>query len=121
MEHGEAFSLYRYWSSLTFRDIVSFSRVDMHGPTHFAPILRECLNHAVRHPCTQEKQVYHVLVIVTDGCINDMKATTDVIVELANHPVSIIIVGVGNEDFSKMVKLDGDHGNAHYARRLIWC
>jgi hypothetical protein len=65
--------------------------------------------------------VYHVLVIVTDGCINDMKATTDVIVELANHPVSIIIVGVGNEDFSKMVKLDGDHGNAHYARRLIWC
>jgi hypothetical protein len=82
----------------------------MFGPTHFAPVLRECLNHAILNPCTQAKQVYHVLVIITDGIINDMKATADVIVELANHPVSIIIVGVGNEDFSKMVKLDGDNG-----------
>lgn len=30
------------------------------------------------------------------------------IVELSNYPVSIIIVGVGNADFSNMVELDSD-------------
>jgi hypothetical protein len=90
--------------------VCSFGRLKTHGPTHFAPCLRECLNHACQHPCTQDNQVYHVFVIVTDGCINDMKATKDIIVELANHPVSIIIVGVGNGNFSRMVELDGDKG-----------
>lgn len=37
-----------------------------------------------------------------------MTETTDLIVELSHHPVSIIIVGIGNESFEKMVKLDGD-------------
>jgi hypothetical protein len=29
-------------------------------------------------------------------------------VELSQYPVSIIIVGVGNENFEKMMTLDGD-------------
>lgn len=39
-----------------------------------------------------------------------MQETIDEIVDISNKnlPVSIIIVGVGNEDFSSMVKLDGD-------------
>jgi hypothetical protein len=55
--------------------------------------------------------VYHVLVIVTDGVINDMQETVDAIVDIALLPVSIIIVGVGDADFSKMTVLDGDTGN----------
>jgi len=39
-----------------------------------------------------------------------MPQTIDAIVTLSKLPVSIIIVGVGNADFDKMEKLDGDDG-----------
>ncbi len=52
--------------------------------------------------------MYHILLILTDGMIHDMPETTDLIVECANYPLSIIIVGIGNADFSNMEKLDGD-------------
>ena len=75
------------------------------GPTLFTPILQalrayvqQCMN----------MQMYHCLMIVTDGEIHDMPQTIDAIVELSQYPVSIIIVGVGNERFEKMITLDGD-------------
>ena len=37
-----------------------------------------------------------------------MQATTDAIVKASSLPLSIIIVGVGNEDFSNMEVLDAD-------------
>ena len=46
--------------------------------------------------------MYHCLVIMTDGEIHDMKETIDCIVELSKYPVSIIIIGVGDEDFENM-------------------
>jgi hypothetical protein len=52
--------------------------------------------------------MYHCIVILTDGEIHDMQATVDLIVELSKLPVSIIIIGVGNEDFMKMQFLDAD-------------
>ena len=54
--------------------------------------------------------MYHILLILTDGEIHDMDATINEIAEISsqNLPVSIIIVGVGDEDFANMVKLDGD-------------
>ena len=51
---------------------------------------------------------YHVLLILTDGAIHDMKETKNIIFKLALHPVSIIIIGVGNADFTMMEELDGD-------------
>ena len=41
--------------------------------------------------------MYHVMLILTDGEIHDMRETLDVIVEMSKYPVSIIIIGVGNE------------------------
>ncbi len=52
--------------------------------------------------------MYHILLLLTDGAINDMNATKDLIVECAKYPLSIIIVGVGNANFSLMNELDGD-------------
>ena len=52
--------------------------------------------------------MYHMMVIITDGDIHDMKETTDLIVELSKYPVSIIIIGVGKEEFEKMRFLDSD-------------
>ena len=45
---------------------------------------------------------YYILLIITDGLINDIDATIDEIVRASSLPISIIIVGVGDEDFSSM-------------------
>ncbi len=45
---------------------------------------------------------YYILLIITDGFINDMDKTIDQIVRGSSLPLSIIIVGVGKEDFSSM-------------------
>lgn len=54
--------------------------------------------------------MYFIILILTDGEINDMNETIDQIEDISkkNLPISIIIVGLGNEDFSNMVRLDGD-------------
>ena len=51
---------------------------------------------------------YEILMILTDGIINDMKETTKLLVECASLPLSVIIIGIGDADFSNMVILDGD-------------
>lgn len=57
---------------------------------------------------TQQSQKYYIMVILTDGIINDMQKTTDQIVRASGLPLSIIIIGVGDADFSAMDALDGD-------------
>lgn len=39
-----------------------------------------------------------------------MDGTIETIIKNANLPMSIIIVGIGNDNFEQMVKLDGDNG-----------
>jgi hypothetical protein len=52
--------------------------------------------------------MYHCLLIITDGDIHDKEQTTDLIVELSKYPVSIIIIGVGDETFEVMKYFDAD-------------
>jgi len=47
---------------------------------------------------------------LTDGQICDMSETKAALVDLSALPCSVIIVGVGNADFSSMNELDGDDG-----------
>ena len=49
-----------------------------------------------------EKNKYLVLLIITDGAIHDMDETIRLIVRGADLPLSILIVGVGNDDFGNM-------------------
>ena len=63
---------------------------------------------------------YHVIMILTDGAIHDMQDTKDVIVELSKYPVSIIIVGLGEDDFDNMVELDGDDVDIINSRGKKW-
>ncbi len=65
-----------------------------------------------------------MLLIITDGIITDMEATKHAIVNASDLPMSIIIVGVGNEDFEAMEELDSDDkklraGNGKVASRDI--
>ncbi|GCC44540.1 hypothetical protein chiPu_0028558 [Chiloscyllium punctatum] len=55
-------------------------------------------------------QKYYMLLILTDGVVTDISDTRDAIVEGSSLPLSIIIVGVGNADFTDMRALDGDDG-----------
>ena len=52
--------------------------------------------------------MYHCLLILTDGCIHDLRETVNKIVMCAEYPLSIIIVGVGDADFTAMETLDSD-------------
>lgn len=45
---------------------------------------------------------------MTDGIINDLELTIDEIVRGSQLPLSIIIVGIGDADFSNMDVLDAD-------------
>ena len=87
----------------------SLSRVTLAGPTYFTPIIDKVISE-IRSDLEnrQEENHYYILLILTDGCINDMQQTCDKIVEASYLPLSIIIVGIGNADFSLMETLDGD-------------
>lgn len=81
--------------------------VRFHGPTEFAEIIRTAIEN-VQGDLDEGAQTYTILLITTDGVINDMQDTADQIVFAAQLPISIVIIGVGGEDFSDMDKLDGD-------------
>ena len=49
-----------------------------------------------------------MLLIITDGIITDLDATKQAVIRASVLPLSIIIVGVGSEDFSAMDELDSD-------------
>lgn len=89
------------------------TRVDFSGPTLFAPILRAAIARAAAPTAHQQ---YHILLILCDGVINDMPATIDALVEASTLPLSVIIIGVGDADFSDMNRLDGDEGGLRNSR-----
>ncbi|KAI9105421.1 Copine-domain-containing protein [Phlyctochytrium arcticum] len=83
--------------------------VQLYGPTNFSPIINQVAQ-SLRDRQQEEGtgSHYSVLLIITDGEITDMPATVDAIVRASTLPLSIVIVGVGNADFTKMHVLDGD-------------
>ena len=83
----------------------SIRNIRLYGPTCFAPIIQKTIQH-----CYEQKNehIYFILLILTDGIINDMNQTIDALVEASFLPISVIIVGIGNADFSNMDTLDAD-------------
>lgn len=79
-----------------------------HGPTMFAPLIHMAALYAGCRPVSQSEQRYFILLILTDGIINDMDQTLHEIVEASFLPISIIIVGIGPENFDLMKVLDAD-------------
>ncbi|KAJ3004088.1 Copine-5 [Thoreauomyces humboldtii] len=84
--------------------------IELWGPTNFSPIINQIaaqIRHeesSAPHPGTN----YTVLLILTDGAITDMDATTRAIIVASSLPLSIVIVGVGSADFTNMNILDAD-------------
>ena len=90
----------------------ALGNVSLAGPTYFAPLIR-FVNQRVATEQEYNPLKYHVLLIITDGSINDEQETKDAIVESSSLPMSIIIIGVGHADFSAMDRLDSD-GSVDY-------
>ena len=83
-------------------------RVTLHGPTYFAPILKK-VNNEVKSIVRNCNNEYFIVMFLTDGQINDMADTTDELVEASFLPISVIIIGIGDNDFGCMVELDADN------------
>ena len=58
--------------------------------------------------CTMQQ--YFILLMLTDGELTDMNDTKLALIRASRLPMSVIIVGVGNADFSGMRELDCDEG-----------
>lgn len=86
----------------------AIQKVQLYGPTHFQQIIGEINERCEQAEISQYNQEYHILLIITDGIINDMQQTIDEVVRGADLPLSIVIVGVGTADFSSMDTLDAD-------------
>lgn len=86
----------------------ALSVVELSGPTLFAQVISTAVQMAENAQVNQLNQQYFILLILTDGEIHDMRETIDWIVRGSNSPLSIVIVGIGNENFANMDKLDAD-------------
>jgi Copine len=74
----------------------AIARVQLSGPTLFAEVIKAAASTAalaVAAPAADSsKQAYTVLLILTDGIINDMDATKDVIVAASGLPLRYTVL-----------------------------
>ncbi|XP_075045066.1 copine-2 isoform X2 [Mixophyes fleayi] len=83
--------------------------IRFYGPTNFSPIINHVARFAAQATQQDSAAQYFTLLIITDGVISDMDETRHAVVQASKLPMSIIIIGVGNADFSAMEFLDGDN------------
>lgn len=82
--------------------------IQFFGPTNFADVIKFSTKIARDRSGDGECLSYCILLILTDGVISDLQQTINAIVDASNHPLSIVIVGIGNADFDNMDVLDAD-------------
>lgn len=62
------------------------------SPTLFSPIIKYASRYAIQS--FEKNRSYSILVILTEGIINDMQDTIDALVDASRLPLSIILVGM---------------------------
>ena len=87
----------------TYHECIEKEKLTFSGPTEFSHIINKVIS-----KIQENKLEYHILMILTDGVINDLQETIDALVEGSFLPLSVIIIGIGNADFKEMEILDGD-------------
>ena len=87
----------------------SLKKVRLAYPTYFSQIIKKVIEE-INYDLINKKEEnhYYVLMILTDGIINDTQETIDSIVEASKLPLSIVIIGIGDSNFTSMEILDGD-------------
>ncbi|XP_048551338.1 protein BONZAI 3-like, partial [Triticum urartu] len=98
--------------------------VSLAGPTMFGPVINKAAE-IVSHSVENGSKTYSVLLIITAGEFTDKQETVDSIVRASELPLSIIIVGIGDADFTEMKMLEAGYGKrlesstGHVASRNI--
>ncbi|KNB45277.1 hypothetical protein JH06_2314 [Blastocystis sp. subtype 4] len=76
-------------------------------PTYFQHILRKAIERA-KEAETKKGKEYVVLILLSDCGIVDQVETARLVIEASHLPLSLIILGMGDNDFQFMNVLDGD-------------
>jgi len=85
------------------------TRLTMSGPTVFAEVINFAAAQARAKQQARKaagQQMYNILLILTDGAVTDIEETKRAIQDASSVPLSIVIVGIGSEDFNAMQFLD---------------
>lgn len=81
----------------------------MSGPTVFTEVIETAAARAISNQEAAKRkgaQAYTILLILTDGSVSDVNATAAILDQASDAPLSVVIVGVGDADFSGMRFLD---------------
>jgi hypothetical protein len=84
------------------------NQTTLYGPTYFHYIIDHIVSIVKEDVIAENKMNYTILMILTDGIIDDMDDTINSLVEASFFPISVIIIGIGDADFSNMNFLDAD-------------
>ena len=77
-----------------------FTLLSPGGPTSFSPIIAKAIE------IVKQTRKYHILVVIADGQVTEETPTIDAIVEASKHPISIIVVGIGDGPWDIMEEFD---------------
>ena len=80
-------------------------KIKFSGQTLFAPVIQK-VNKMIKQDMNNFK--YNVLMILTNGKIDDIDDTINELVESSFLPLSVVIIGIGCANFSQMERLDAD-------------
>ena len=86
----------------------ALNNCQLFGPTFFHYFIEKMNNIAQKQVESENYMKYHILMILTDGIIEDTDETIDALVAASFLPISVIIIGIGNADFTNMNILDAD-------------
>ena len=89
-----------------YRNILN--QTQLYGPTYFHFIINHIISIVKEDVIAEKKMNYTILMILTDGIIDDMDETIDSLVEASFLPISVIIIGIGEANFDNMKFLDAD-------------
>jgi hypothetical protein len=84
------------------------NQTQLFGPTLFHEVINKVISVVKEDVIAENKMNYTILMILTDGIIDDMEETIDALVEASFLPISVIIIGIGDADFTNMNVLDAD-------------
>lgn len=82
------------------RYFVTASTMELNAPASFVPVIYEAIKMATK-TCR-----YHILIIISNGHIDDFASVRRAIVEASKYPISIVMIGVGDGPWTTMQEFD---------------
>lgn len=73
--------------------------IGMLGPFSLAPIIQKAIE------IVSIRKSYHILLIITDGRLDDINKSINAIVEASKFPLSIVCIGVGKGPWDKLMSV----------------